>query len=570
MTVASTRGRNIEHARTSCDVQQHHYYSILAHLKEAVFLTDLDGSITDLNPAWTAITGFTQHEGLGQALWGFLHPLDRIEARSKLQSLLLGAAPDCHFRTRYLAQDRRTGWMDLCAHSVRDCDGEIIGLAGSFSDITEYQSLQKQRSVELAVTDILADCVGLGEALPKFLKAICQFLDWEYGELWMPPSPQERPQCVESWCCLRDSKTSNLSPRNKVNPALSLLNESLIFGLAEDFIDQLWTSSGLAWFKKFRPDLNSSCPMRSAGMIALSIPISFNSEYLGVMVFFSRADHPIDESLLRRLGLIGNQIGEFVLRIQAEKQLRQQHQRLQSELKEAAVYMRSLLPKPMTEGVSISHQFVPSQQLGGDAFGYYWLDPNHLALFLLDVSGHGVRSTLLAAGVLEILRHQSLLKTDFYQPHSVLSQLNRVFQMNDNGKDYFTIWYGVYNRNQRTLSYASAGHPPALLLSDTSQTKVQALHSSGVPIGMLPEVIYRKETLTITSNSTLYLFSDGVYEINEADGNRWKFEQFTDLLITYHQHRLCNLGKIYSEICSIHGQEILEDDFSLIEAKFID
>lgn len=255
------------------------------------------------------------------------------------------------------------------------------------------------------------------------------------------------------------------------------------------------------------------------------------------------------------------------MRVQAEKQLRHQHQRLQSELKEAAVYMRSLLPPPMTKGVEIAHQFVPSNQLGGDAFDYYWLDPDHLVIYLLDVSGHGVRSTLLSVGVLNLLRNQSLLNTDFYQPRSVLSNLNRAFEMNENGEDYFTIWYGVYNRAQKTLDYSSAGHPPALLLSPTAE--VHPLYSGGLPIGMIPEVTYQQETHAVAPDSTLYLFSDGVYEITTADGKRWQFEQFSQLIQMYHQKRLRSLNKIFTEITRIQGQPTLEDDYSLIQADFI-
>jgi sigma-B regulation protein RsbU (phosphoserine phosphatase) len=70
--------------------------------------------------------------------------------------------------------------------------------------------------------------------------------------------------------------------------------------------------------------------------------------------------------------------------------------------------------------------------------------------------------------VLNVLRSQSLPNTNFYQPSAVLAALNHVFQMNENGDDYFTIWYGVYNRIKRQLVYACAGHPPAILLSDAS------------------------------------------------------------------------------------------------------
>lgn len=129
----------------------------------------------------------------------------------------------------------------------------------------------------------------------------------------------------------------------------------------------------------------------------------------------------------------------------SQRKLTEQNLLLQSELNQAADYVRSLLPKPLDHQITIQQYFAPSAQLGGDIFDHYWLDSNHLVIYLLDVAGHGVKSALLSISVFNILRSQSLYNTDFYEPWTVLSELNRVFQMNDRGDNYFTIWYGVIN-----------------------------------------------------------------------------------------------------------------------------
>ncbi|NJN76065.1 MAG: SpoIIE family protein phosphatase [Synechococcaceae cyanobacterium RL_1_2] len=122
------------------------------------------------------------------------------------------------------------------------------------------------------------------------------------------------------------------------------------------------------------------------------------------------------------------------------EQLSKTNKTMQSELDGASNYVRSLLPAPaQVESVNVDQAFLPSIQLGGDVFDYYWLDRDHFVFYLLDVAGHGVKSALLSVSVLNVLRSQSLNNTDFYEPGSVLSGLNRVFQMNDRGEDYFTI-----------------------------------------------------------------------------------------------------------------------------------
>ena len=95
---------------------------------------------------------------------------------------------------------------------------------------------------------------------------------------------------------------------------------------------------------------------------------------------------------------------------------------LNQELTEAAEYVRSILPAPISTGkIRIDWKFVPSTSLGGDAFGYYWLDEDHLVITLIDVSGHGVGAALLSVSVMNALRSQSLPNIDFKDPEQSIS-----------------------------------------------------------------------------------------------------------------------------------------------------
>ncbi len=249
--------------------------------------------------------------------------------------------------------------------------------------------------------------------------------------------------------------------------------------------------------------------------------------------------------------------------------LQTQKQILEAELTEAADYVRSLLPSPLIGTVTTEALFIPSAQLGGDCFDYYWLDNDNLAIYLLDVSGHGVGSALLSVSVLNVLRSQSLPNTNFCQPSEVLKALNHAFQMINHGDKYFTIWYGVYNRLNRQLNYANAGHPPAVLVSSTSTTEIQVrqLGSLDLPIGFLPNVYFDDATFDIKENSCLYIFSDGAYEINQSNGKIWGLDAFIDLLINYNKVNTHCLKGLLDHIMTLNIQENLDDDFSLIKVN---
>lgn len=255
---------------------------------------------------------------------------------------------------------------------------------------------------------------------------------------------------------------------------------------------------------------------------------------------------------------------------QLSRDLKIAKQSLEAELAEAAEYVQSLLPDPMVEPVSIKSKFIPSRQLGGDCFDYNWLDSNYLAIYLLDVAGHGLRAALPSVAVLNLLRSRALPNIDYYKPSDVLRALNTTFQMSYQNDKYFTIWYGVYNRSERKLVYASAGHPPAVLISQspTSKAKVQQLRTPGMPVGMFPDARYLDNCCDVEDLSTLYIFSDGVYEINQPDGEIWGLDPFVDLLAAYNGGTADQLELVLSYTQKLNAKAVFDDDWSLLKVNF--
>jgi phosphoserine phosphatase RsbU/P len=267
---------------------------------------------------------------------------------------------------------------------------------------------------------------------------------------------------------------------------------------------------------------------------------------------------PIDVGELQARVRAGLRLHQLSQDLQSQKQL------LEAELAEAAIYMRSLLPLPMRGNVAIDARFIPSRQLGGDCFDYFWLDPDYLVMYLLDVSGHGLGAALPSSLILNILRLQSLPDVNFYQPHDVLRALNESFQMSKQNDKYFTIWYGVYNQTKRQLTFASAGHPPAVLVLPNKDTL--RLRTANLPIGMLNEATFVSDRQTIPKDSTLYIFSDGVYDINQPDLPPWGLNEFADTLVTL--DATLNLDDVLDEIQKLIGIETFEDDLSLLRINF--
>jgi hypothetical protein len=238
----------------------------------------------------------------------------------------------------------------------------------------------------------------------------------------------------------------------------------------------------------------------------------------------------------------------------------------QQDLDRAANYVLSLLPAPVSDGpMRTEWMFLPSARLGGDAFGYQQLDSRTHVLYLIDVCGHGVGAAMHSVSVLNVLRQRALPRTNFKDPVQVLTSLNAMFQMDRHDDQYFTMWYGVYDTRHRMLTYACAGHHPGYLVSPDRRSAI-GLKTSGMMIGATTGTRFEAATAPIPADSSLYLFSDGVFEIL-TDVRQWRLDDFLPLLLEPASSGASECQRLYQAV-NAAGSGPLEDDFSLLVVTF--
>jgi sigma-B regulation protein RsbU (phosphoserine phosphatase) len=261
---------------------------------------------------------------------------------------------------------------------------------------------------------------------------------------------------------------------------------------------------------------------------------------------------------------IGNSL--FKLEFRSRQEVLEE-ERQGRELEKAAGYVRALLPPPLTVPPVITEwRFIPSDQLGGDAFGYHFLDDGRFALYLVDVCGHGAAPALHSVAVINNLRKQSVPHVDFTRPEQVLRALNDAYQMEEHANMYFTLWYGVLDVASRKLVYASGGHPPALLI-DANGT-ASRLRTPNLAIGMLRGVNYQAAEVEIPAGSRLYLYSDGAYEVVTKAGEEWRVEEFLEVLQREPQTGLAETARVEREVRAVMQGSVFDDDFSLMVFRF--
>ncbi len=288
---------------------------------------------------------------------------------------------------------------------------------------------------------------------------------------------------------------------------------------------------------------------------------------LGASDYLVKLPDPVE--LIARVVMHSRGYVAQLQRNQAYAALKRSEEHLAEELAEAARYLRSLLPAKIEKGTTADWEFIPCAELGGDTLGYEWLDEDHFSMYLLDVCGHGLKAALLSISAMNVMRNRTLPNTDFRSPASVLSGMNEAFQMDRHNFMYFTMWYSVYNRKTRQLSYANAGHPPAILLGGPSAdaATMQVLTEHGLIVGAMPGVTYNEVSLDLPPFARLYFFSDGLFEVTRPDDTMMTFEEFAEKVGNLPRNKPA-LADILSAVRAERARDDFEDDLSIVEVTF--
>lgn len=222
-------------------------------------------------------------------------------------------------------------------------------------------------------------------------------------------------------------------------------------------------------------------------------------------------------------------------------QLTQTNERMARSLATAARVQQSLLPHQDVSlpANTVAWKYQPCDELAGDFLNYFMLDDSHLALFVVDVSGHGTASSLLAVAVGRVLvpdvSATSLLarrdpftgKIAVTPPSSVVGELNRRFPMAAQGELYFTMTYGVLDTRTGNLRYVSAGHPPMIHVSEGTP---RFLPGDNFAVGWIDDVEFDESQVTLRPGDRIYLYSDGLNEVLSERDEQLGDDRLLDLI----------------------------------------
>ena len=249
-------------------------------------------------------------------------------------------------------------------------------------------------------------------------------------------------------------------------------------------------------------------------------------------------------------------------------ELKERNEVYEEEMSLAREIQQGLLPTdyPAFGEARFGHRYLPISGLAGDFFDVLELGNDQVGLLICDVMGHGVRSALVAS-LLRGLVSQAMNVAN--QPDAFLTALNAglaSFLQKAGVTMFATAFYLVVDRKVGKIRYASAGHP-AGIVSDGSGASLLPLggRGKGPGLGLLPEANYGVESIPLKGVKTLLLFTDGIYEVENSDG-----EAFLQNRLVQTVGRVCGndlegqLDAILSEVKSFTEGGGFDDDVCLL------
>ena len=221
----------------------------------------------------------------------------------------------------------------------------------------------------------------------------------------------------------------------------------------------------------------------------------------------------------------------------ANQDLVEKQRLIDEDLKAAAEIQRSLLPQeyPNVDIMDVAWKFMPCQSIGGDIFNLIRLDEDNWGIYMVDVSGHGVPSALVAVSVTQMMHSSKsvILKRSIdhpphYQivaPPEVLDKLDREYPIERFDK-FFPITYIVLNGQSKRILYSNAAHPPPVLLHPDGT--LEFLDKGGTIIGMGGALPFEGGENQLRAGDKLFIYTDGIVEYQDEDGNFYGEDRFFD------------------------------------------
>lgn len=260
-------------------------------------------------------------------------------------------------------------------------------------------------------------------------------------------------------------------------------------------------------------------------------------------------------------------IRDITDRIRAEERLA----RSKAELEIAAEIQQSFLPEtlPSITSFDVAARCEMAKEVGGDFFDVMPLEvipmqDSTFGLLIADVSGKGVPAALFMALSRIVIRVNAARYSD---PALVIRDANNIISQSSNAGMFVTLFYGILSEKDRTVTYVNAGHNPPMFYRAKDQS-IEELMPTGIFVGVAEDQDYTSRTVNLKDDDMLVLFTDGITESNNAEGEMFEKQRLKSLIMNHRELPAEGiLEKILEAVNDFAGNQPQFDDITLMVIK---
>lgn len=251
------------------------------------------------------------------------------------------------------------------------------------------------------------------------------------------------------------------------------------------------------------------------------------------------------------------------------KRVNEQKGRIEGELKVASNIQRAMLPKtfppyPDRDDIDIYGQLTSAKEVGGDLFDFYIRDEK-LFFCIGDVSGKGVPASLVMAVIRSLFR---TLSAHEHHPERIITQMNDRMAENNEQNMFVTLFVGVLDLPTGKLRYCNAGHNPPLLLTEKDGTKQKEFLpcDNNLPVGVMGGWKFALQETMVDTNTTIFLYTDGLTEAENADHQLFGEERMMDVILFATSQKI--IDHMTDAVQTFAGDAEQSDDLTMLAIRY--
>ncbi len=246
-----------------------------------------------------------------------------------------------------------------------------------------------------------------------------------------------------------------------------------------------------------------------------------------------------------------------------EKEIIKKNEKMSNDLSFARTIQKKILPKKgILDPLKIDYLYFPSEMLSGDIFDINKIGENHIGIYISDVVGHGITASIMTMFITQTMKS---IKYDYLSPSEAISELHKRFlDLNLDTDKYFSIFYGILDKRDKTFKYVNGGHNCIPL--HINGNGIEFLEAKGYPITCLFDNIeYEEKCVKLQDGDKILFYTDGVIETRNERGELFGFDRLIDIS----NNNKDNLLKAIENSLNEFKYEDVDDDFALVTVELI-